>query len=124
MGTKSILVVEDDHNIRVTLRNLLEHEGYAVISAANGQDGLDLFKHIAPPSLVLLDLQMPIMDGLEFLAAKAAVPSIASIPVVVISAAPDAQRVIQGQVQGFVKKPIDHETLMGFVLRYCVTASP
>jgi len=119
MQCKSILLIEDDHGIRVALRTTLEHEGYSVVTAPHGQEGLDLLKQIKSPGLILLDLQMPIMDGLQFLAARAVDPSIAGIAVVVISAATDLEKAVRGQVQGFVKKPVAHDTLMAFVHRYC-----
>ena len=123
MGCKSVVVVEDDDGIRTTLEETLEHEGYEVFTAAHGQDGLDLLKQVDPPGLILLDLQMPIMDGLQFLAEKAANASIAGIPVVVISAALDMEKMVRGKAQGCIEKPIPHEDLMAYVHRYCDSIS-
>ena len=61
---KTILVIEDDSNIRELLRLYLEQEGYAVETAQDGLEGLRTFKRIHP-DLVLLDLMMPVMDGTQ-----------------------------------------------------------
>ena len=61
-----ILVVDDDETIRGLLRDMLEPEGYEVVEAANGQEGLRRY-HAAPTDLVIADMQMPVMDGLALL---------------------------------------------------------
>ena len=61
----SVLIVEDDHNIAELLQMYLEKEGYAVTVAPDGGQGLAKFRAIKP-DLVLLDVMMPVMDGLEF----------------------------------------------------------
>ena len=61
-----ILIIDDDLDIRILLRTVLEHEGYDIIEAANGAEGLQQYQAI-PPDLVITDLQMPVMDGLELL---------------------------------------------------------
>lgn len=113
---KRILVVEDDHNIRVTLRSALEAEGYFVFSAANGLDGLALLRQIKPPSLVLLDQTLPIMDGKEFLAVKCRDPRIAMIPVIVFSGIENQSR--SPDVVEFVPKPFQLEALLKLVKKY------
>lgn len=121
MQSKSILIVEDDHNIRLMLRDTLEYEGYKVFTVPHGQEALDALKGMGQPGLILLDLNMPVMDGFQFLAAKAADPSIADIPVVVVSAEKDAASMVRerGQIQGVIAKPIEHEALLVLVRRYC-----
>ncbi len=117
MICRSILIVEDDKAIRESLAVLLVYEGYQVFSACNGQDGLDLLKKIPSPCLVLLDFMMPIMNGQEFIEAKMHDDAIASIPVIVVSAYED--RATKLKSSGFVKKPIDFESLLRFVKQYC-----
>ena len=63
-----ILVIDDDASIRTLLRFVLEEEGYDVVEAANGAEGLQQYE-AAPAALVITDLQMPVMDGLELLRA-------------------------------------------------------
>ena len=81
-----VLVVEDDDDIRSLLAELLEEEGYEVVSAADGRQGLDR-AHERPPDLILLDLMMPVMNGWEFREEQKRDPAIAGVPVVVVSAA-------------------------------------
>ena len=64
MTPRSILIIDDDEQTRILLRRVLEETGYLVSEAANGQDGLRQFRH-TPAALVITDLLMPDMDGLE-----------------------------------------------------------
>jgi CheY-like chemotaxis protein len=84
-GPKTVLVVEDDPGARELLRCALEKEGWQVVEAANGQAGLDRLAGIRP-SLILLDLMMPVMDGFEFLQELSKRPLLHVAPVVVITA--------------------------------------
>ncbi|MGH9182084.1 MAG: ATP-binding response regulator, partial [Acidimicrobiales bacterium] len=80
-----VLVVEDDPATREMLRRTLEREGFGVAEAADGQAGLEEMAR-QQPALVLVDLQMPVMDGFEFIAALGGSPAWRSIPVVVVTA--------------------------------------
>jgi CheY-like chemotaxis protein len=82
----SILVVDDDHDIRAALCEILTSEGYRVVHAANGADALSRLHAQDAPNLVLLDLRMPMMDGYEFLRRRDADSSLKGIPVIVVSA--------------------------------------
>lgn len=87
-----ILVVDDDPDLRETLQDVLEELGYAVTSAKDGADALrQLLAAKERPSLILLDLQMPNMDGAEFRAAQLKLSEIADIPVAVLSGDTDAR---------------------------------
>ena len=81
-----ILIVEDDDDIREALTQILELEGYAVREAANGREALDISRAEPTPSLILLDLMMPVMDGWQFRAEQVKDPVLSKVPVVVISA--------------------------------------
>ena len=116
-GCKSILIVEDEPSIRETLRALLELEGYPVYAAENGKEGLRLLREIPRPCLVLLDLLMPVMNGMEFLEAKNHEDAIAAIPVCVVSGV--AERPALPAISQFIKKPIDFDGLLKFVRQYC-----
>lgn len=114
-----ILVVEDDFDIRDTLAQILEAEGYDVSGAANGAEALDVLAHEVPPALILLDLMMPIMNGWQFRTEQLKNPEFAAIPVVVISA--DAGVGQKAQAIGAadsLKKPVPLETLLSVVSRY------
>jgi CheY-like chemotaxis protein len=114
---KSILLIEDDHDTRVSLRRSLEEEGYFVFTAANGRQGIDTLKRIKPPCLILLDLVMPIMDGEEFIQTIEKDPTLHMIPVVVVSAFPEKAKAIISKA--FISKPIDLETLLKVVKDNC-----
>jgi CheY-like chemotaxis protein len=89
-GTPSagrILIVEDDPDVQVTLVDLLEDAGYPVDCAANGQEALNHLRRGTLPSVILLDLMMPVMDGYEFYDHLQANAEWATIPVLVVSAA-------------------------------------
>lgn len=115
---KCVLIVEDDADIRETLRQLLEMEGYEVQVATNGKEGLEALKTIQRPCLILLDLMMPVMNGWEFLQARQDDIFLATIPVVVVSAIHVDQAKNPG-VTGFIKKPVDLEHLLTVVNQYC-----
>ena len=84
----TVLVVEDEPDIREAIAEALGAEGYAVRVAVHGRDALERLKSSAATDVVVLDMMMPVMDGWEFLAAKEADPALAGIPVIVTSAAP------------------------------------
>lgn len=114
---KQILVIEDDQAIRDTLRMLLEMEGYFVVAANDGAEGLRALKTMDAPCLVLLDLMMPVMNGWEFIEAKGKDGHIATIPVLVTSAVAD--KADPTTVAGIIKKPIDIDSLLTFVKQFC-----
>src|SRR5262245_41874314 len=99
-----VLIVDDDQDIRDTLGGVLTEEGYRVVGAANGQEALDYLKDGERPCLILLDLMMPVMDGWQFLKQQGMSPSLAEIPVVVITAA-GAQRTAQLKASAVLAKP-------------------
>ncbi len=109
---KSVLVIEDDHDTRVSLRQTLEAEGYQVISATNGNDAIKLLSQIKPPSVVLLDLMMPMMNGWEFLERQKSKLKEAGVPVVVITAYP-YQRV--EYADALVCKPLERDSLLRLI---------
>jgi DNA-binding response OmpR family regulator len=112
------MVVEDDPDIRDSLKGFLSDEGYDVLTAGNGLEALNRLEEMQQkPGLVLLDLMMPVMNGWDFLEEKNHHKNIAGIPVLVISAVPGSPR-IPGAL-GFLKKPIDLNRLMDFVELYC-----
>jgi CheY-like chemotaxis protein len=114
---KTILVIEDDHDTRVSMRQQLEADGYFVFSAANGRQGIEILRRIKPPCLVLLDYVMPVMDGAEFIAAMEGDAALHMIPVVVVTAFPDQAKPLVAKA--LVQKPIDLKTLLDVVHKYC-----
>jgi CheY-like chemotaxis protein len=92
--TKKILVVEDDKELRDFYSELLTSEGFSVVTAENGQLGLDAVK-AQKPDLVLLDLMMPVMDGKTMLHTMREMPEFKTTPVIVLSNAGDADSIRQ-----------------------------
>lgn len=80
-----VLIVEDDKSIRESLVDLLQDEGYKTLEAANGQEALDTLR-VVRPSLMLLDLMMPVMNGWQLLDAMKKDPALSDLPVVILSA--------------------------------------
>lgn len=107
---KSILIVEDDHDTRVALRQSLENAKYVVYSASNGLDALNLLKKNVAPDLILLDLRMPLMNGEDFLKIKNSLETLADIPVMIITAHKDKLSLVPDQP--FMKKPLDLDKLL------------
>ena len=101
----TVLVVEDDDDIRESLKDGLENEGFAVDVARNGKEALNLLRSKESPCLVLLDMMMPVMDGRGFLDEILKDTTLSKIPICVVSAT--ATRLdITGAI-GFLKKPVD-----------------
>ncbi len=114
----TVLVVDDDPDIRDALCELLEDEGYRAVSAANGQEALTYLKSSDLPCVILLDLMMPIMDGWEFRRRQKCDPELANVPVVVVTAAGqygtssiDAARILP--------KPLRLEHVLDALKQYC-----
>ncbi len=125
----NILIVEDDRETREMLTTLLAMEGFHAVAAEDGLEALHLLRtvrHRAPevPCLVLLDLKMPRLGGNEFRRAQLGDPTVASVPVAVMSGAADleARAEALGAVAS-VSKPIDCDVLMEVVRRYCAKGS-
>jgi len=112
-----ILVIEDDADIRETLRQALEYEGYDSVGAANGQEGLEILGNIDSPCLILLDLMMPVMDGWKFAEKLRDDEKLSTIPVVIVSAFVDQTRTLNAQ--GILKKPVELDALLEVVKKYC-----
>lgn len=113
-----ILVVEDDPNVRDLYATLLRDEGYRVETAIDGQDGLHQLAH--SPSLIVLDLMMPIMDGREFLRRLRSIESHRATPVLVVSAVQEGAT-IHG-AQAVMRKPFAMDELLGRIAALLVAS--
>jgi CheY-like chemotaxis protein len=112
----TVLVVEDEEDLREMMREALELKGYAVVTAAEGQDALSKLDNIEQLCLVLLDLLMPGMNGWDFFAKLRERPGLAAVPVIVHSSAAD--RAPAG-VTRVLQKPILFDRLISVVSEYC-----
>jgi CheY-like chemotaxis protein len=121
---KRLLVVEDDFATREVMSMVLAGEGYRVATAANGADALERLRGGERPSLILLDLSMPVMDGPTFCARRKDEADLDSIPVIVVSSDHDvAQKAAAIGADAYLEKPVD--TLQLFeAIRSRVAVSP
>jgi CheY-like chemotaxis protein len=113
---KTILVVDDEFGIADILSELLEEEGYRVLTAANGQQGLERVAEVRP-NLVILDVMMPVLDGVAMLRKLRSDPTCRDLEVIVMSAAPPPKghEELLSNVSGFLRKPFDLQDLLKMV---------
>lgn len=124
MKCKKILLVDDDEDIRLTIGEALEMSDYKVMKASNGQEALSLIQslpEIELPGLIILDLMMPIMDGIQFLnAIHTSFPEFSKIPIVLASAKGSVESLPQHALTiERIKKPMDLEDLLRIAETYC-----
>jgi CheY-like chemotaxis protein len=137
-----VLVVEDDQDVRTSLVQVLEGEGYVVSAAENGREALDMLRAPAQlPELILLDLMMPVMNGRHFLEEQSRDPRLAPIPVLVMTASsndpdfPNPSRAAgdvggahatddRGRAQALpvLRKPFALERLLSLMATLCASA--
>jgi len=113
--SRSVLVVDDDPDLRDITRFVLEGEGFEVVTAEDGSEALQRLHAGELPAVVLLDLMMPVMNGYQFLEEVAKDPSLRELPIVVLTAAASPE--VPGAVE-IVRKPIELGSLIKVVERY------
>ena len=111
---KSALIVDDDSSIVDGLSDYLGHDGYTVFVAGDGSEALALLNGGLRPDVIVLDLLMPGMDGWDFRMAQLNKPSLAEIPVVIISASGFSKLTVlkQLRVDEYLPKPLDPEAVV------------
>jgi CheY-like chemotaxis protein len=114
----TVFVVEDDVDTRDMMGRFLELEGFNVEVAANGKQALERLNAGVQPCVILLDLMMPVMDGWQFRSQQVRDAALASIPVIVVSAA-GKERIGDIQANAYLSKPVDLELLLAQVTHYC-----
>jgi CheY-like chemotaxis protein len=114
----TVLIVDDDDEIRTLVSELLADEGYCVREAAHGRQAMDLLEDDSAelPSLILLDVMMRVMNGLELLDRLAASERLRQIPVIVTTAAPD--KAAGRSFAGIVRKPYEPTELLDEIRQY------
>ena len=118
-ASETVLVVDDDPEIRESLTELLDQKGYSVLQAENGRKALDMLKEVQrSPCMVVLDLAMPVLDGHEFLRHRAEDPVLRHIPVVVVSANPAPIQPLDG-IEAYMQKPIEPDHLLEIIRKTC-----
>ncbi len=115
----TILVVDDDIDIRDAMCLVLQHSGYRTLSAANGAEALRALGDGASVDLILLDRMMPVMDGWGFRNAQRDGPAFADIPVVVLTGDGRASAKAEAiGAAGYLKKPLDLDDLLAVVAHH------
>jgi len=114
MPKRPILVVDDDPTILATVSDALDLEGFAVVTATNGAEALEVLDGNRKPSLVLLDMRMPVLDGWGFM--RAIRERGLTVTVIVMTAAADARRwAREVGAHGVLPKPFELDELIGAV---------
>ena len=113
-----ILVVEDDKDLRDSLCDALQLEGYVAVCTENGEAALRYLATGARPCLILLDLMMPVMDGWRFREEMMKDPSLATIPVIVMTAATPS-RAAAVVAEEILYKPLHMTKVVGVVQEHC-----
>lgn len=114
---RSILLIDDDADVRRALREFLTREGFLVHAARDGQHALNILERILQPDLILLDYKMPVMDGKQFLSLMRRSPKHQNIPVVLLSAATREWSGANLEVEDVLSKPVDLDFLLDTVSR-------
>jgi CheY-like chemotaxis protein len=113
-----VLVVEDDEDLRTELSELLQDEGYTVLEAGSGREALTLLEAGERPELILLDQMMPAMNGSEFRSAQLADETLRNIPVVLMTASAEVERLTaELRPAATLRKPMQVEHLLSTVKR-------
>jgi CheY-like chemotaxis protein len=114
-----VLVVEDDADMLDTFVQVLEAAGYRASGAANGVEALALLRNGLRPAAILLDLMMPEMTGWEFREEQLRDPALASLPVIVVSAAGPLAERESLRASAFLSKPLDLHSLLDALQNVC-----
>ena len=120
MANRPILLIEDNEQNRYLVTFLLEKHGYAVVAATNGEQGIDAAQKCGP-DLILLDLQLPNMDGLAVARALRSIDILREIPIVAVTSyamAGDREKALAAGCNGYIEKPIDPERFIEQVVRF------
>jgi CheY-like chemotaxis protein len=115
----SVMIVEDDRDTREMLGRFLELEGFEVRTAANGQLALEALQEDGTPSVILLDLMMPVMNGWQFREMQVRDPRFSQIPVVVVTAAGPREDIPEINADGWLSKPVDFDRLLATIGSLC-----
>ncbi len=116
----TILYVEDNIDNRTLVRRVLTAEGYTVIEAVNASQALEILRN-TQPNLILMDINMPDIDGYTLTSKIKATPGLGSIPIIALTAnvmRGDRERSLEAGCDGYIQKPIDIDTLSEQVERF------
>jgi len=121
---QSVIVVEDDPDIREAICEMLELEGYPTVAFENGKEALERLHESQNPGLIILDLMMPVMNGVQFLRARQSDETLSEIPCFVVSAVGKQKEIIREGAQGFLRKPVDARDILAVVCAHIHSEDP
>ena len=113
MNDIHILYIEDDPSNRLLVRRILEAEGYAITEAVSGLEGLEIATQMKP-DLILLDINLPEMDGYDLAKRFREMPGLRQVPILALTAnvmKGDRERSLEAGCDGYIQKPIDVDRL-------------
>jgi len=113
MNDIRILYIEDDPSNRLLVRRILEVEGYSIMEATDGQTGLEMAAQMRP-DLILLDINLPEMDGYDLAERFSEMPELRQVPILALTAnvmKGDRERTLEAGCDGYIQKPIDVDRL-------------
>jgi two-component system, cell cycle response regulator DivK len=124
MKSRTILLIEDNAQNRYLVTFLLEQKGYQVVSAPDGQLGIDLAKQLMP-DLILLDIQLPVVSGYAVAQALRDFPPLGNTPIIAVTSyalVGDRERCLAAGCNGYLEKPINPETFVADIETYLNSA--
>ena len=117
---KLILIVEDDTKNLTLFRDVLQRFGYTTIEATNGKEGIKLAR-INKPDLILMDIQMPVIDGIEATKILKSDPETKNIPILALTSYAmkgDKEKILEAGCNDYLAKPVDVQEFLAAVARY------
>lgn len=121
----TILMIEDNEQNRYLTTFILEQHGYEVVQAEDGREGIEMAAQV-DPALILLDIQLPVMDGYSVARALRTNPALDTVPIVAVTSyamVGDRERILAAGCTGYIEKPINPITFMTEVEQYLPSAS-
>jgi two-component system cell cycle response regulator DivK len=118
--SKRILYIEDNPDNRLLIRRVLQAEGYEVLEAIDGQTGMERAAEVQP-DLILMDINLPEIDGYEVTARLKQLPGLSRIPIIAVTAnvmKGDREKTLAAGCDGYIQKPIDIDLLPGQIERF------
>ena len=122
---KPILIIEDNEQTLYLITFILEKHGYQVIQAHDGREGIELAGRVEP-ALILLDIQLPLLDGYAVARGLRSNAALANVPIIAVTSyamVGDRERVLAAGCTGYIEKPIDPDTFMTQI-EQCLVAQP
>ncbi|MBS0633662.1 MAG: response regulator [Verrucomicrobia bacterium] len=124
--SQTVLLIEDNAQNRYLATFLLEHHGYTVAYAEDGRRGIELASTLAP-DLILLDIQLPQMDGYAVAEALRAVATLRTTPIIAVTSyamVGDREKALASGCTGYIEKPINPETFIQDIRRFAPVPNP